>query len=175
MGVSLTTVEALRTANHDAVHLRDEGLIRLPDPKIAAKAVAESRIVLTFDLDFGDILAIAGSTAPSVIIFRLRNQTPGAVTPRLFQVIAGCAQELAEGAIVIVEDEDFASGGYRYDADSESLGNYNFSLNCREAEFSGVIWNQALLTVGDYTNEYNATNTAGAKSVWFGRTDGLKC
>jgi predicted nuclease of predicted toxin-antitoxin system len=66
MGVSQTTVEALRTAKHDAVHLRDEGLIRLPDPKIAAKAVAESRIVLTFDLDFGDILAIAGSTAPSV-------------------------------------------------------------------------------------------------------------
>lgn len=48
MGVSLTTVEALRKANHDAVHLRDEGLIRLLDPKIAEKAVAESRIVLTF-------------------------------------------------------------------------------------------------------------------------------
>jgi uncharacterized protein (DUF433 family) len=32
MGVSLATVEALRTANHDALHLRDEGLIRLPDP-----------------------------------------------------------------------------------------------------------------------------------------------
>jgi flavin reductase (DIM6/NTAB) family NADH-FMN oxidoreductase RutF len=30
MGVSLTTVEALRAANHDTVHLRDEGLIRLP-------------------------------------------------------------------------------------------------------------------------------------------------
>jgi len=59
MGVSLTTVEALRAANHDAVHLRDEGLICLPDPDIVAKALAESRIVLTFDLDFGDILAVA--------------------------------------------------------------------------------------------------------------------
>ena len=61
MGVSLTTVEALRAANHDAVHLRDEGLIRLPDTMIATKAVAEGRTVLTFDLDFGDILAIARS------------------------------------------------------------------------------------------------------------------
>src|SRR5438046_6898248 len=69
MGVSLTTVEALRAADHDAVHLRDEGLIRLPDPQIAAKAVAEGRIVLTFDLDFGDILAAAHSGAPSVVIF----------------------------------------------------------------------------------------------------------
>ena len=79
MGVSLTTVEALRRANHDAVHLRDEGLIRLPDVQITTKAVAERRIVLTFDLDFGDILAIARSEAPSVIIFRLRDQTPSAV------------------------------------------------------------------------------------------------
>jgi predicted nuclease of predicted toxin-antitoxin system len=84
MGVSLTTIEALRAGNHDAVHLRDEGLIRLPDPEIAAKALAEDRIVRTFDLDFGDILATARSAAPSVVIFRLRNQTPAAVNPRLF-------------------------------------------------------------------------------------------
>lgn len=107
MGVSLATVEALRTANHDALHLRDEGLIRLPDPEIAAKATAERRIVLTFDLDFGDILAVSGRETPSVIIFRLRNQTPAAVTPRLFRVIDDCAAELDSGAIVIVEDEGF--------------------------------------------------------------------
>jgi predicted nuclease of predicted toxin-antitoxin system len=107
MGVSLTTVEALRAAHHDAVHLRDEGLSRVTDAAIAAKAVAEGRIVLTFDLDFGDILAAAQSGTPSVVVFRLRNQTP-AVNPRLFRVIEDCAPELASGAIVIVED-----GGFR--------------------------------------------------------------
>jgi predicted nuclease of predicted toxin-antitoxin system len=81
MGVSITTVEALRTAHHEAVHLREQGLIRLPDPAIVAKAAQEASIVLTFDLDFGDILAAAGSDAPSVIIFRLRNQTPASVKP----------------------------------------------------------------------------------------------
>ncbi len=63
--------------------------------------------MLTFDLDFGDILAFAGSQAPSVIIFRLRNQTPAAVNPRLFRVIEHCAAELASGAIVIVGDDGF--------------------------------------------------------------------
>jgi predicted nuclease of predicted toxin-antitoxin system len=53
--------------------------------------VAEARVVLTFDLDFGDILAAAQSRAPSVVIFRLRNQTPAAVNPRLFRVIDGCS------------------------------------------------------------------------------------
>jgi predicted nuclease of predicted toxin-antitoxin system len=89
------------------VHLRDEGLIRLPDPEIAAKAVAERGIVLTFDLDFGDILAAAHSGAPRVVIFRMRNQTPAAVNPRLFRVIKDCAAELASGAIVIVEEDGF--------------------------------------------------------------------
>jgi len=107
MGVSLTTVEALRAANHDAIHLGDEGLIRLPDADIVAKALVESRIVLTFDLDFGDILAIARGEAPSVVIFRLRNQTPSAVNPRLFRVILDCEEELAAGALVIVEDDGF--------------------------------------------------------------------
>lgn len=49
MGVSLTTVEALRAANHDAVHLREEGLIRLPNREIAAKAVAERLFRVTDD------------------------------------------------------------------------------------------------------------------------------
>ena len=107
MGVSITTVQALRVAAHDAVHLREEGLIRLPDPDIVAKAAQEQRVVLTFDLDFGDILAVARTGAPSVIIFRLRNQTPAAVNPRLFRVISDCESELASGAIIIVEDQGY--------------------------------------------------------------------
>ncbi len=80
MGVPLTTVKELRVADHDAFHLRDEGLIRLPDPMITSKAVAESRIMLTFVLDFGDLLATSGSEGPSLIIFQLRNQTPAIAT-----------------------------------------------------------------------------------------------
>ena len=60
MGVSMTMVRALRAAGYDATHLAGEGLQRLPDPDILAKAKDEYRIVLTFDLDFGALLA-AGS------------------------------------------------------------------------------------------------------------------
>jgi predicted nuclease of predicted toxin-antitoxin system len=105
--LSSTTVEALGAACHDAVHLRQEGLIRLPDPEIVAKAARERRIVLTFDLDFGGILASTRSETPSVIIFRLRNPTPAAVNPRLFRVTAYCEDKLASGAIIIVEDEGY--------------------------------------------------------------------
>jgi predicted nuclease of predicted toxin-antitoxin system len=81
MGISFKTVAWLRVAGHDIVHLRDQGLQRLPDPEILAKAAREDRVVLTFDLDFGELLAAAGTTLPSAIIFRLRNQTAESVTP----------------------------------------------------------------------------------------------
>ena len=76
MGVSITTMQALRAAGYDAVHLREEGLIRLPDPDVVAKAAQEQTVVLTFDLDFGDILAVARTKAPSVIIFRCEIRRP---------------------------------------------------------------------------------------------------
>src|SRR5205085_1142666 len=87
---------------------RDEGLHRLPDELIFRKAVLEQRVVLTFDLDFGELLAAAGSQEPSVILFRLRNQTPLCVNPRLFEVLKTHRQSLQEGTIILVED-----GGFR--------------------------------------------------------------
>jgi predicted nuclease of predicted toxin-antitoxin system len=83
MGVSMSTAASLREAGHDAVHLRDQGLFKMEDSEILDKARSESRIVLTFDLDFGDLLAASGQRLPSVIIFRLANQTPSSVRARV--------------------------------------------------------------------------------------------
>jgi predicted nuclease of predicted toxin-antitoxin system len=74
MGVSMTTVYAPRAAGEEAVHLRDEGLQRLPDDEILHKANREQRVVLTFDLDFGELLAAGGRMTPSVVLFRMRNR-----------------------------------------------------------------------------------------------------
>ena len=43
----------LHQNGYDATHLRDQGLERMADVNIFAKAQAENRIVITFDLDFG--------------------------------------------------------------------------------------------------------------------------
>lgn len=100
----MATVLALREAGQDVVHLREEFLHRLPDDQIMAKAASERRIVVTFDLDFGELLAAARTMSPSVIIFRLRNPTPPVVTAKLFRVLTECETVLDSGAIVIVED-----------------------------------------------------------------------
>ncbi|MBZ5623122.1 MAG: DUF5615 family PIN-like protein [Acidobacteriia bacterium] len=107
MGVSMTTVAALRRSGEDVVHLREEGLLKLPDDEILAKALREGRVILTFDLDFGELLALSISHMPSVILFRMRNQTPAAVTPRLLRVLATCGPALENGAIILIEDAGF--------------------------------------------------------------------
>ena len=107
MGVSMTTVLALRRAEHDAVHLRDLNLITLPDPNIVELAVAQSRVILTFDLDFGALMAVTESISPSVILFRLRNQTPASVTPKLMAVLAECEEALTAGAAVVIDEDGY--------------------------------------------------------------------
>ena len=104
MGVSQSTVQTLCQLGHDAVHLREQGLHRLSDPEILEKARQEGRVVLTFDLGFGDLLAAGLHQNPSVVIFRLHNATPRSVTPKLLDVVAQRTQELQDGAVVIVED-----------------------------------------------------------------------
>jgi predicted nuclease of predicted toxin-antitoxin system len=104
MGVSQKVVEWLRTNGHDAVHLRDEGLQRLPNGEIFQKADREQRIVLTFDLDFGEILAASAGQVVSVVLFRLRNTRADFVIQRLDDVLVQSSADLSQGAVVVVED-----------------------------------------------------------------------
>ncbi len=107
MGIAGSTIKWLRTQGHEATHLRDEGLQRLPDDKIFAKAETEKRIILTFDLGFGDIVAAAGKALPSVIIFRLQDQRPAKVNRRLEVVLREAAAELKDGAIISVDEKRY--------------------------------------------------------------------
>jgi predicted nuclease of predicted toxin-antitoxin system len=104
MGVDQRVVEWLRGRGHDASHLRDERLHRLADEKIFAKAVAEKRVVLTFDLDFGEIAAFTKGKPASVILFRLHNTRTPNVIRRLDAVLTDSAEALDNGAVVIVEE-----------------------------------------------------------------------
>ncbi len=98
MGISRSTVLWLRSAGHEAKHLRDEGLQRLPEKDIFAKAKREKRIILTFDLDFADITAAAGTQLPSVIIFRLQDQRPDNVNRVLHQVLSEAEKQLSKAS-----------------------------------------------------------------------------
>jgi|SRR5205807_5317121 len=104
MGVDIRVVDWLRSQGHDAVHLREQGLHRAADADIFTKAGVESRIILTFDLDFGEILALSGGATISVILFRLRNTRTPYLMQRLATVLNTEADVLTRGAAIVIED-----------------------------------------------------------------------
>ncbi len=104
MGVSLRIVEWLRNNGHDTKHLREEGLHRIPNGGIFEKAIDENRVIITFDLDFGEIVALSKGKKASVVLFRLRNTRTSHLIDRLSSVLKDTASALDEGAVVVVEE-----------------------------------------------------------------------
>jgi predicted nuclease of predicted toxin-antitoxin system len=76
---SLDAVTALRNDGHDEIWIRTDAP-GSRDVDILRRAVAENRILLTFDKDFGDLAFQFGLTATcGIVLFRLRAQSSAAL------------------------------------------------------------------------------------------------
>jgi predicted nuclease of predicted toxin-antitoxin system len=104
MGVDVRVVRWLNEHGHDASHLRDEKLHRLPNGEIFEKAAREARILLTFDLDFGEIAALTHGRVVTVILFRLHNTRAPHVIARLESVLQTSRSVLQRPAVLLVEE-----------------------------------------------------------------------
>jgi predicted nuclease of predicted toxin-antitoxin system len=104
MGISPRTVTFLKSLGHDVVHLQEQGLGRLSDPLTLRKAREEGRVLLTHDLDFGELMAASGEELPSVVIFRLHDMRPERVNLYLKQIVTEHDEVLEQGVIVSVSE-----------------------------------------------------------------------
>ena len=105
MGLAQSTAHFLRKIGYDAVHLRDQGLQRLDDLDIVAKAIDEDRIILTHNLDFGRLVALGGSGLPSVATFRLEDMRAQTVNRYVLDLLERFGDELALGALASVSEQ----------------------------------------------------------------------
>jgi predicted nuclease of predicted toxin-antitoxin system len=83
MNMPLAAAEGLRADGHDAVHLRELGLERLSDHRIVAYAGTENRMLITCDLDFGDIVGSSRDARSSVVLLRLKSLRHSRLRQRL--------------------------------------------------------------------------------------------
>ena len=104
MNLAIEVAVWLRAQGHDAIHLREVRLNELGDQAVLAKAAAEKRVVVTFDLDFADIAAAAGAAPVAVILLRLRSAQTARVVDRLRRILASVGPALEKGAVVVVEE-----------------------------------------------------------------------
>ncbi len=103
-GISPKTVEFLINLGHEVIHVRTLGLQRSTDRALVEHAQDGGHVIVTFDLDFGDILALGVLDKPSAIILRLGDERADSVNRHLSVVVTECVEDLQSGALVLVED-----------------------------------------------------------------------
>ncbi len=104
--LSPRVAERLNAVGHDAVHVRQYELQAAADEIIFERAAAEERIVVSADTDFGTLLAIRRSAAPSVILFRRGTERrPDQQAAILLSNLPALADALAEGSVAVIEPE----------------------------------------------------------------------
>ena len=90
-------------AGHEAVTVLDERLGGHPDREIAAVCKRESRILVTLDTDFCNIIAYPPSEYSGIIVFRTGDQSKPVVSAYSRRVLAALAVESPVGKLWIVD------------------------------------------------------------------------
>lgn len=101
--LSPTVASVLRAAGFDASHVCDEGLVTATDAEISAFAVETSAAVISADSDFAMLLALSGTTAPSLVLLRSADRlTPAEQARVLVANLPSFETELVAGAVVSI-------------------------------------------------------------------------
>jgi predicted nuclease of predicted toxin-antitoxin system len=103
MNLSPLWREALEGAGHDTVHWSKVGRANASDREILVWARQANRAVLTHDLDFSNLLAHEGASAPSVIQLRGNDVMPDAIAKIVVQALAHYEADLSAGAVVTID------------------------------------------------------------------------
>jgi predicted nuclease of predicted toxin-antitoxin system len=96
-------VAPLMADGHEAMHWRDVGATTASDSENLGFAREHLMVVLTHDLDFGDILAAAGGRSPIVILLRSGGLDFAAMGPVLLKALQVHGQALREGALISLD------------------------------------------------------------------------
>lgn len=100
--LSSRVAELLQSADHDAVHVGDLGLLGAPDDEVMAAARTEDRVLITVDTDFGGLLAFAHESTPSAILVRRAPHRAESQAQLLLAALPEVEQDLIAGALVVL-------------------------------------------------------------------------
>lgn len=99
-----TVASRLCDDGHGAVDIHQAGLQGAPDSQVFAHAYAESRILITADLGFANVLQYPPGSHPGIVVVRLPSELPAPLlVDRIVEVIRKTEDADLIGAIVVIE------------------------------------------------------------------------
>ena len=93
----------LTDRGHDAVHASETGLERTSDKGVIDRAKQEARTIITADLDYPRLLALAGANGPSLILFRGGNWSDSELMLRMGELLMSAGDADIEHSILVVD------------------------------------------------------------------------
>lgn len=96
-------VAALATAGHDVARVRDRATA-MPDRDVLATAVAERRLLVTRDLDFGELVLGEAMPSAGVVVLRHRRDQVRELTTALLRLIAIHGERLTARFVLLRPD-----------------------------------------------------------------------
>lgn len=95
----------LHAMSHEARHVGDLGMAEADDIEIVQEARENQEVIITHDLDYGDLLAFSGEASPSVIILRLRNTQLDNLFAKILAAWPNIEQPLQNGALIVISNQ----------------------------------------------------------------------
>lgn len=106
MNLSPQTVWALQQDGLEIIRVSDVMPGTAKDRDILLYARQQDRVIITQDLDFSRLIAIAGYASPSLVTLRLSTSDPISITQSLRQILPLVADSLSQGCAVTIDDHN---------------------------------------------------------------------
>ena len=112
-GLPATASVILRKDGWDALHVREIAMHEAADNEILDYAARESRVVITLDRDFPQILALTAATRPSVVLIRQQRLRGPEIAALIVSIWIEHESTLAEGCVLKVSARGREHACYR--------------------------------------------------------------
>lgn len=104
MNLSPEWLGVLSRAGWQAAHWSTIGSPKAKDAELLAWARDRNHVVLTQDLDFGQVLYQTQAVGPSIVMLRVRNELDPAQQTRVCEALQVAAAALESGALLVIDE-----------------------------------------------------------------------